>query len=229
MFELKKKIFHYIGYFLFIFFSASIFWVMLYKYINPPITTLMIKRAIEHDGSKGKFRFEHKWIKLENISPYLVWAVIAAEDNNFLSHWGVDWEAIRKAQKINKYSKTKHGASTISQQTAKNVFLFPARTYLRKVLELYFTYLMEIFWSKKRIMEVYLNVVELGRGIYGIEAAAQFYFKKPASKLTRSEATLIAAILPSPLKRNPANPSPYLIKRQQKIISIMKKIGQPKL
>jgi monofunctional biosynthetic peptidoglycan transglycosylase len=215
--------------FLFICFSVSLFWVMLYKYVNPPITSLMIIRALEHNPSKGKFRYQQRWVSFDAISPNMVWAVVAAEDNNFVTHFGVDWEAIQKARKINKYSRIKHGASTITQQTAKNVFLFPSRTYFRKALELYFTYLIEICWSKRRIMEVYLNVVEMGRGIYGVEAASQFYFKKSADKLTPSEAAMLAAILPAPLRRNPANPSPYLVNRQQKILSLMNKLGKPNL
>lgn len=189
----------------------------------------MVIRALEHDSAKGKFRYQHRWVSLDKISPNMVWAVIAAEDNNFTSHCGVDWQAIQKARQINKYSRIKHGASTISQQTAKNVFLFPSRTYFRKALELYFTYLMELCWSKRRIMEVYLNVVEMGRGIYGVEAASRFYYKKSASQLTPSEAAMLAAILPTPLRRNPAHPSPYLIVRQQKILSLMNKLGKPNL
>ncbi|MCX7986531.1 MAG: monofunctional biosynthetic peptidoglycan transglycosylase [Bacteroidales bacterium] len=225
----RKKFLGFIKRFLFVAFSASIFWVMLYKYLNPPITSLMFIRALEHDKSKGKFRFQHRWVSLDKISENMVWAVVAAEDNNFTTHFGVDWEAIQKARKINRYSRIKHGASTITQQTAKNVFLFPSRTYFRKALELYFTYLMELLWSKRRIMEVYLNVIELGRGIYGVEAAAQYYYKKSASELSASEAAMLAAILPAPLRRNPAQPSSYLINRQQRILNLMNKIGKPNL
>ena len=154
----------------------------------------------------------------------MIQAVVAAEDNRFLEHWGIDVEAIEKAVEHNKRHRRKHGASTITQQTAKNVFLWPARTYTRKALEFYFTTMIELTWSKKRIMEVYLNVIETGDGIYGAEAAAQKYFHKPASKLTRGEAALIAAALPNPRKRNPAAPSDYLWRRQARILDLMNKI-----
>ncbi len=212
-----------------IFVSTSVFWVILYRFVNPPLTSLMIIRLFEKKANKTKFIFEKDWVSIKEISPNMIIAVVAAEDNNFTSHFGVDWEAIKKAHRMNKYSKIKRGASTITQQTAKNVFLYPSRTYLRKALELYFTYLIEIFWSKQRIMEVYLNVIELGRGIYGVEAASQYYFHKPASKLTRQEAAMLAAILPSPLKRNPINPSAYLLQRRNKILNLMDKLGNVEL
>ena len=128
-----------------------------------------------------------------------------------------------------KSTRRKRGASTISQQTAKNIFLWPARTYLRKGFEVYFTLLIEVFWSKKRIMEVYLNMIEMGPGIYGAEAATQYYFHKPASKLTKGEAALIAISLPNPRKRNPAKPTSYMLMRQQNILSLMRKIGKIEL
>lgn len=208
-----------------IFVSTSVFWVILYRFVNPPLTSLMIIRIFEKKANNTKFTFEKDWVSIKDISPHMILAVIAAEDNNFFSHFGVDWEAIQKAHRMNKYSKIKRGASTITQQTAKNVFLYPSRTYLRKGLELYFTYLIEIFWSKQRIMEVYLNVIELGRGIYGVEAASRYYFHKPASELTRQEAAMLAAILPSPLKRNPIKPSAYLLQRRNKILNLMDKLG----
>lgn len=214
---------------LIIFISTSIYWVLLYRFVNPPLTSLMIMRLFEKKENNSDFTFKKDWISINEISPNMILAVIAAEDNKFTSHFGIDWEAIQKARRINKYSKIKRGASTITQQTAKNVFLYPSRTYLRKVLELYFTYLIEIFWSKQRIMEVYLNVIELGRGIYGVEAATRYYFKKPASKLTRQEAAMLAAILPAPLKRNPIKPSTQLLQRRNKILSLMDKIGDVEL
>jgi len=189
----------------------------------------MVKRMFQHDEKKGDFRFEKDWADIDEISPNMVQAVVAAEDNNFMTHFGVDWEAIQKARQINKHSRIKHGASTITQQTAKNVFLFPSRTYFRKGLELYFTFLIEICWSKERIMEVYLNVIEMGRGIYGVEAASQFYYKKSAKKLSKREAAMFATILPSPLKRNPAKPSRYMVAFQARIIGLMDKIGPVEL
>lgn len=210
-------------------FLFSISWVILYKFVNPPLTVLMVKRMFQHDEKKGDFRFKKDWADIDEISPNMIQAVVAAEDNNFMTHFGVDWEAIRKAKQINKHSRIKHGASTITQQTAKNVFLFPSRTYFRKGLELYFTFLIETFWSKERIMEVYLNVIEMGRGIYGVEAASQFYYKKPAKKLSKREAAMFAAILPSPLKRNPAKPSGYMRYFQGRIVGLMDKIGPVEL
>ena len=212
---------------IFIFISFTVFWVILYKYVNPPITYLMISRIVQHDKKVyGEFKFKKKWVKLNDISPNMILAVVAAEDNNFMNHYGIDWDAINKARKINKHSRIKHGASTISQQTAKNVFLFPSRTWIRKGLELYFTFLIEIFWGKKRIMEVSLNVVELGYGIYGVESASKYYFNKSASNLNCSESAMLAAILPSPIKRNPLHPSKYLLARRDQIISLMNKIGK---
>lgn len=209
---------------LLLFISVSIFTVILYRFVNPPITSLMFLRSFEEGGKYDNKEFKKKWVKLSDISPNMVLAVVAAEDNKFTEHFGVDWEAIKKAKQLNKYSKIKHGASTITQQTAKNVFLFPSRTYFRKGLELYFTYLIEIFWSKERIMEVYLNVVEWGRKIYGVEAASQYYFHKSASSLSRNEAALLAAALPSPLKRNPSRPNSYMRYYHGRILWLMSKI-----
>jgi len=158
----------------------------------------------------------------------MVQAVVASEDNLFLDHWGVDFKAIEKAIEHNEHSRRKHGASTITQQTAKNLFLWPSRTYLRKGFELYFTGLMELIWSKKRIMEVYLNIIETGDGIYGVESAANSYFKKPAMKLSKGEAVLIAVSLPDPRRRNPVKPSRYMLQRQAEILDLMDKIEQVK-
>jgi monofunctional biosynthetic peptidoglycan transglycosylase len=165
-------------------------------------------------------------VPIEKISPNMVLAAVAAEDNNFINHFGFDFEAIEKAQKYNKKSRRLRGASTITQQTCKNVYLWLGRNYIRKGLEVYYTCLVEIFWSKKRIIEVYLNSIEMGDGIFGVEAAAQTYFKKPAGKLTRSEAALIAAAFPNPRKRNPASPRNFLVHRQQIILTNMNSIGK---
>ena len=208
------------------FFSLSITITILYTFMRPPFTFLMIKRQIEYRNEKNPPKFRHNWISIKNISPYLVLAVVASEDNNFTHHFGIDLEAIKDAEQHNKRHRRKHGASTISQQTAKNVFLWPSRTYIRKGFELYFTFLIETFWSKKRIMEIYLNSIEMGPNIYGAEAASQYYFHKPASKLSRAEAALIAVSLPNPRYRNPAKPSGYMLTRQQHILYLMKMIGQ---
>jgi monofunctional biosynthetic peptidoglycan transglycosylase len=206
------------------FFTLSLLPVILFRFLPPPVTPLMVKRAFERASEDKKPLIQKDWVRLKKISPNMIQAVVAAEDNRFLEHWGIDVEAIEKAVEHNKRHRRKHGASTITQQTAKNVFLLPVRTYTRKAFELYFTTMIELTWSKKRIMEVYLNVIEMGDGIYGAEAAAQKYFHKPASKLTRGEAALIAAALPNPRKRNPAAPSDYLLRRQARIMDLMNKI-----
>jgi monofunctional glycosyltransferase len=199
--------------------------VILFSFVNPPVTPLMVKRSLIRK-SNGEFTGIHKnWVSYRNLSPHLIQAVVAAEDNRFSEHWGIDVEAVQKAVDYNKKHRRKRGASTISQQVAKNVFLWPARSYIRKGFELYFTVLIETVWSKKRIMVVYLNVMETGDGIYGAEAAAQKYFHKKASQLNRGEAALIAACLPNPRQRNPARPTSYLLRRQARILSIMRKIG----
>jgi monofunctional biosynthetic peptidoglycan transglycosylase len=186
----------------------------------------MLIRLVGQASEGDELKMQKDWEKLNQISPYMVQAVVASEDNNFEKHFGVDFEAIQKARKLNKKGKALRGASTISQQTAKNVFLWPDRSWVRKGLEVYFTGLIEIFWGKKRIMEVYLNVIEMGDGIYGIEAASKYYFHKPASDLNRSEAALIAAILPNPRIYSAKNPSGYIQRKQQRILRAMNHIDK---
>lgn len=211
---------------LIVFFIASFYFTICFSFIPPRRTPLMLKRQLEQSEKKEKYDFRHEWVPIEQISPYLIQAVVATEDNRFLKHYGIDLGAIKKARAYNQKSiPRKRGASTISQQTAKNVFLWPARTYMRKGFEVYFTLLIETVWTKKRIMEVYLNMIEMGPGIYGAEAAARYYFNKPAYKLTKHEAALIAVSLPNPWKRNPAKPTKYMLQRQQHILSLMRKIG----
>jgi len=156
-----------------------------------------------------------------------VLAVIASEDNNFESHYGIDFKAIEKARKLNKRGKKIRGASTITQQTAKNVFLWQSRNYIRKGLEVYFSGLIELFWGKKRIMEVYLNVIEMGDGIYGAEAASQHYFHKPAKNLSRAEAAAIAAVLPNPRKWHPDKPTAYISRKKSWILWNMNNVVKP--
>ena len=189
------------------FFVISIISVIIYRWVPVPLTPLMIIRDVEQMGGNNGVIMEHDWVPLEDISPKLQLAVVCSEDQNYLKHFGFDIGAIKKAMKENEEGKRVRGASTITQQTAKNVFLWQGRSYLRKGLELWFTLLIEVFWSKERIMEVYLNSIEMGNGIYGAEAAAQHWFHKSAKKLTKDEAAAIAAILPSPLrfKANPVN------------------------
>jgi monofunctional biosynthetic peptidoglycan transglycosylase len=206
------------------FFGSTMLAAIVYKWVPVGYTPLMLIRSAEYCDDDS-FLTQKKWVSIEHISPYMVQAAIAAEDNNFMKHNGFDWTAIERAIEHNKTSNRTQGASTISQQAAKNVFLWPQRSYLRKGLEVYFTFLIETFWSKERIMEVYLNVIETGKGVYGVEAAAQKFFKKPAAKLTRGEAAMIAITLPNPLHRNINNPSRYMYKRQSDILRLMEKIG----
>lgn len=204
----------------------SIIWVVLLKWLPVYYTPLMAIRSIEYRNDPD-FKSTKNWKSLDEISNKMVYAVIASEDNRFEEHNGFDFIEIKNAINDSKKGKRLRGASTISQQTAKNVFLFPGRSWIRKGLECYFTLLIEWIWGKERIMEVYLNVAETGKGLYGVEAAAQKYFKKSASKLNSYESSLIAASLPNPLKRNPAKPTNYMIKRASQIRSLMNKIALP--
>lgn len=207
-----------------ILFLSSILMVVVYKFVPVYYTPLMFIRVYEQFQDGKKIKLDHTWVPLSEIAQPLVQAVVASEDNLFLDHDGFDMEQIHKARSEAEKGKRVRGASTITQQTAKNVFLWPGKSYLRKGIEVYFTLLIEWIWGKERIMEVYLNSIEMGDGIYGAEAVARAHFHKPASKLTKSEAALIAATLPNPRKFNSAKPSPYMLKRQAKIISLMGKL-----
>lgn len=209
------------------FFISSLFIVLLYRFVFPPLTPTMIARFFEQLFGKYDVRFKRDYTKLDAISPFMQKAVIASEDQKFINHYGFDFEAIRKAfeNNRNKNRKILKGGSTISQQVAKNVFLWQGRSYLRKVLEAYFTVLIEIFWTKKRILEMYLNVIEMGNGIYGVEAASECYFNKTARKLNAPESALIAAILPNPRNWSPVKPTNYIQGRKTWILSNMAKIS----
>jgi len=213
----------------FLFVILTVLWVLFFRVINPPFTSLMFIKYFVDDSENKVFRKE--WVDYDHISANMRHAVIASEDQNFYEHHGFDFEAIEKAVKYNKKAKAKHkrtrGASTISQQVAKNVFLFPNRTWVRKGFEVYFTALIEAFWSKARIIEVYLNIAEFGRNIYGVEAAAQYYFHKPASKLTKEEAALLAAVIPNPIKFSAAKPSGYVLGRKSWILNQMNNLELP--
>ncbi len=206
---------------------TSILMVIGYKSFPVFFTPLMGIRTVEQvlDGER-QVRVKKKWVPLTEISDQMVLAVIASEDQKFTSHNGFDWEAIQNALEGNKAGRTLKGGSTISNQTAKNVFLWHGRNLVRKAFEAYFTGLMEFFWSKERIMEVYLNVIETGDGIYGVEAAAQNFFGKSAAELNRQEAALIAAVLPNPLRWNPSNPTAYIRGRQNWILRNMNNLGK---
>lgn len=201
------------------FFLITIGSVIVFRFIPIPVTILMLQRCVEQSMNSKDVKLRKEWVSLDNISNRLQLAVVCSEDQNFLFHHGFDFEAIGKAMKYNERQIKKRrakmrGASTISQQTAKNAFLFPARNFIRKGLEVYFTALIEVIWNKKRIMEVYLNVIEMGEGIYGAEAASHAYFHKHAKDLSQTEAAVIAACLPNPIKFNAGSPSAYVLKRQ---------------
>ncbi len=197
-----------------VFFVLSTVSVIIFRWVPIPITPLMLIRDVEQIGNDKGIVMKHNWVTLEEISPKLQLAVVCSEDQNYLKHFGFDMIAIKKAMKENEAGKRIRGASTITQQTAKNVFLWQGRSYLRKALEAWFTLLIEVFWSKERIMEVYLNSIEMGRGVYGAEAACQFWFHKSAKKITKDEAAAIAAILPNPLQYKANLPSEYIVGRK---------------
>lgn len=204
----------------------SLFFVILYKFVPVPFTPLMVIRAIEQNSNDKEMTCSHNWVKLENISPNLQKAVISSEDGKFLEHNGFDFKSMVNAFESNQKGKKLKGGSTISQQTAKNVFLWQGRSYVRKGLEAYFTVLIELIWGKERIMEVYLNSIEMGDGVYGAQAAAKHWFRKEAKNLSRYEAAGIAAILPNPRKFKASNSSSYINRRKSKI---SKYIGYVKL
>lgn len=204
----------------------SLFLVFLYKWVPVKITPLMIIRSVENYQNGNNSNLNHNWKPLEDISKNLQLAVICSEDQNFLTHNGFDLKAIEKAIENNKRGKRIKGGSTISQQTAKNVFLWPERSWLRKGLEVYFTFLIEHIWGKERIMEVYLNSIEMGNGVYGAEAASQYWFTKSAEKLSASEAAAIAAVLPNPRKYKARPTSNYIKGRVNWIVRQMGYFGK---
>jgi monofunctional biosynthetic peptidoglycan transglycosylase len=198
-----------------IFLIVTIGLTLLYRSVRVPVTPLMLIRCAGQKSEGKPFKLKHEWVPLADISPKLQLAVVCSEDQNYLKHYGFDFAAIEKAMKANDAGKKLRGGSTISQQTAKNVFLWPGRSYIRKGFEAYFTLLIEICWSKERIMEVYLNSIEMGDGVYGAEAAARYWFNKSAKNLSRDECAALTAILPNPLryKANPA--TPYIARRKE--------------
>jgi len=221
-----KKILNLIKKTLLSFFAISILSVIIFKWVPVPITPLMVIRVVESKFEDSETIFSHDWEPLENISPNLQKAVIASEDGNFLKHSGFDFDAMQKAFKNNKKGKRIKGGSTISQQTAKNVFLWQGRSYLRKGLEAYFTVLIELIWGKERIMEVYLNSIEMGNGVYGAKEAATHWYSTTAKDLTPQQAAGIAAILPNPRKFKASNSSSYINRRKAKIQRVMRQIGK---
>ena len=206
------------------FFASTILSVAVLRWVPVWFTPLMFIRLSQQLSTGKELKLHHHWIPLDKISPSLPTAVMASEDARFLEHHGFDYKAIEQAamRNIKHPEKRKLGASTISQQTAKNVFLWPGRSWVRKGFEVYFTTLIEIMWPKQRIMEVYLNSIEMGDGIYGADAVAQWHFNTTAEQLSKSQCALIAVSLPNPRKFNSANPSSYMLKRQRRILQEMK-------
>jgi monofunctional biosynthetic peptidoglycan transglycosylase len=194
----------------------SLFFVVLYKFVPVPYTPLMVIRYFENKSAGKNIETKHHWVPIEDISKNLQKAVIASEDGRFFEHNGLDFSAMRKAAVGNFKGKKLKGGSTITQQTAKNVFLWQGRSYFRKALEAYYTVLIELVWGKQRILEVYLNSIEMGDGIYGAEAATQHWYKRDCKSLTRIQAAGIAAILPNPRRFSP-NGSAYISRKQSKI------------
>ncbi len=194
----------------------SISWVLLYKYVPVRLTPLMLKRSVQNIGQKD-YRLTHAWVDIDDVSPVMVRALIASEDGRFMDHWGFDFQELRKMKKEHDTKGKKiRGCSTISQQVAKNCFTFCGRSLWRKGFEAYYTVLIEIFWSKERIMEVYLNIAETGKGVFGVESAANKFFNCSAADLNTHKAVSIACVLPNPLAYNPKtvsqkNPKKYNI------------------
>jgi len=206
--------------------AATVLCVLLLRWIDPPFTAYMAEAQMVAWAKRDtSYVSRHRWVDLNQVSPNLPLAVIAAEDQKFPEHWGFDVEAIEKAYELNQHSHRVRGASTISQQVAKNLFLWSGRSYFRKGLEAYFTLLIEACWPKRRILEIYLNAAEFGHGTYGAEAAAQRFFHHSAAKLTRSDAALLAAVLPNPKLFSAAMPSAYIQRRRDEILVQMQALG----
>lgn len=222
--ELLKKVQRLMRWIVLLFLGSTILAVFIYKWCPVYVTPLMLIRCAQQVKHGEPLRLKHHWVPLESISMYMPIAVMASEDQRFLTHHGFDFVEINRAIEERRTKGRKRGASTISQQTAKNVFLWPGQSWLRKGLEAYFTCLIEIVWGKQRIMEVYLNSIEMGHGIYGAEAVAQQHFGRNSRNLTRPNCALIAATLPNPAKFSSLNPSAYMLQRQTAIMKQMRHI-----
>ncbi len=203
------------------FLAITIGCVILLRFINPPITFLMIQRGVERKSEGKDWKITKKWVKYSELSDNLKKAAVSGEDARFMEHWGFDRKAIADAYQRNKDGGKLRGGSTISQQTAKNVFLWPGRSWIRKGFETYFTALIELFWGKKRILDVYLNVIETGDGLYGAEAATQHYYGKSAQSLTKRQAALLIAVLPNPRRWSPVKPTAFINRKANLIVRYM--------
>ena len=210
--------------------ALSVLCVLALRWIDPPYSAFMAERQIAAWTSRDRaYVFRHSWVDLTHISPNLPLAVVASEDQKFPEHWGFDVEAIEKAYEMNQHRHRVRGASTISQQVAKNLFLWSGRSYFRKALEAYFTVLIERCWPKRRILEIYLNIAEFGDGTYGAEAAARRFFHEPAARLSRSDAATLAAVLPNPERYSAAAPGRYVLERRDWILDQMQALGGPEM
>lgn len=207
-------------------FASSIVLTLLFRFVNPPVTAMQIVRANEAYDAGKPVKIDRDWVSLDRMSPHISAAIIASEDQLFYDHFGFDFNSIEKAANSNQRSRTVRGASTLSQQVAKNLFLWPGRDYIRKGLEAYFTLLIELLWSKERILEVYLNIAETGDGIFGVQMAAERYFDTTAAKLSLGQSALIAASLPNPRRMNPDKPSKHLRQRAVWIVRAVKRAEQ---
>jgi len=219
-----RKLFYTLFIFCVLFFVASFFFVVLFKWVSPPTSSVMIQRQVGMIFSGGKL-INYSWVSYNNISKQVALAVVASEDQNFPYHIGFDFEQINKAIKDNKRRRKVRGASTITQQVAKNLFLWGGQSFIRKGIEAYYTVLLEYMWSKERILEVYLNIAEMGNGVYGVGAASIIYYKKNPARLTKSESALIAAVLPNPKRYSINSPSGYVRGRQNWIMRQMDSLG----
>ncbi|MBC2713631.1 MAG: monofunctional biosynthetic peptidoglycan transglycosylase [Desulfosarcina sp.] len=199
--------------------SGTIVVTLLLRWVPPPTSAFMLQQRL------AGIAVDYQWVSMDRISPNAALAVIASEDQTFFDHWGVDFKALADAIEDNRTRKRPRGASTISQQVVKNLFLWPGRSYVRKGIEVYFTLLMEMLWPKQRILEVYLNIAEMGDGVFGVEAASQRFFHKPAARLNRREAATLAAVLPSPKRMFADRPSDYVVRRTWQIIQQMHALG----
>ncbi len=228
--SIKQKIFSifkWILKFAIFFFISTVFLVFVMRWINPVTSSIMVQRQISGFLSGDFDLVKYRWVNYDDVSKYVPIAFVAAEDQNFPNHFGFDFKQIEKALKENKRGKRIRGASTITQQVAKNLFLWEGKSFIRKGIEAYFTILIELLWDKKRILEVHINIVELGKDIFGVGVASMAYFKKPPSKLTLSQAALLAAVLPNPIKYSVIKPSGYVRGRQNWIIRQINSLGGP--
>lgn len=222
---LLRRLASWLGWTVVAFLGGTVVSALVLRFVPIPFSALMAQRRVQSWSQEKPYVSRHRWVPLDEIAPSMGVAVIASEDQNFPEHFGFDWKAIEKAVEHNEKSRRKRGASTLSMQTAKNLFLWETRSWVRKGFEAYFTLLIESTWSKKRILEVYLNIVEFGDGIYGVEAASRTFFGKSARQLSASEAALLAAVLPNPHKFRANAPSDYVRGRQSWILGQMRQLG----